>query len=158
MKINAYRSILSREGYVTVVRENGNYVCDGRKMFDRPDIISAFCRSQLEMDTWAEESVIVFALNSRFHLQGLFTASSGTVCTSIINTREIFQKLLALNAVYFIVVHNHPSGDVTPSEEDKKATEKLRSAGELIGIRLVDHIVIGNYGGYHSFKETGALK
>ena len=70
--------------------------------------------------------------------------TKGTVNASLIAPREIFIQALKAGAVSIVLVHNHPSGDDTPSREDLAATEKVRSAGELIGIRLIDHIIIGS--------------
>ena len=154
MKVSMYRSALNSAGYVSIVAEpNGSYVCDGREAFNTPEIIARFCIEQLSIDTRAEESVFIFALNSRLHLQGVFEATRGTNTMSLISTREIFQKLLGLNATSFAVVHNHPSGDPAPSKEDLDATTKLRQCGELLGINMIDHIIIGNYG--DSYSITG---
>ena len=70
--------------------------------------------------------------------------TKGTVNASLIAPREIFIQALKAGAVSIVLVHNHPSGDDTPSREALAATEKVRSAGELIGIRLIDHIIIGS--------------
>lgn len=81
---------------------------------------------------------------------------SGTVNRSLISPREIFIEALKNNAVNIIVLHNHPSGDATPSRDDIKSTKRLIEAGRLIGISLIDHIIIGDRK-YTSLKETGIL-
>lgn len=153
MKVHLYRTILDDCRYPVVVKENGSYVCDGRKAFNNPDAVCGLAR-EIGLDRAAEEYVYCFALDTKCHIMGAFEVSHGTVNQSLISAREIFQKLLLLNAVSFIVVHNHPSGDPTPSREDDAVTKTLRNAGNLLGVSLVDHIVIGT-GNYYSFNQEG---
>ena len=152
MKVNIYRSVLDRDGYVSVVAD-GKVVCDGRKQFANADTIIDVCRKSLGMDGFAEEHVYAFALNNKLHLMGAFALSSGSVALSVIPIRETFQKLLALNAVTFVLVHNHPSGDPTPSDYDDEVTKRMIKCGKLLGITLTDHIVLGNYGAHFSYRE-----
>ena len=76
--------------------------------------------------------------------------------TSLISPRELFLEALAYHAVHLILVHNHPSGDPTPSVDDIQITERIARAGNLLGITLLDHIVIGNHA-YVSMLEAGIL-
>ena len=80
----------------------------------------------------------------------------GTVNASLVSVREIMIEALRHRAVNLILIHNHPSGDPSPSEEDTVVTEKVAEAGELVGITLSDHIIIGD-NTYYSFKEWGKL-
>jgi DNA repair protein RadC len=89
-------------------------------------------------------------------LIGETTVSKGTVNASIITPRELFIEALQKNAVAIVIMHNHPSGDPTPSQEDIITTNRIKNAGNLIGIELLDHIIIGN-NCYISFRETGML-
>jgi DNA repair protein RadC len=82
--------------------------------------------------------------------------SKGTVNSSLISPREIFLESLNNQAVYIVLIHNHPSGDPTPSKEDILATRRIKEAGQLIGIMLLDHIIIGDRK-YVSLKELGVL-
>jgi DNA repair protein RadC len=82
--------------------------------------------------------------------------SEGTVNTSIMPTREVFVHAIKEEAVNIILLHNHPSGDPTPSAEDIRVTKKLTEAGNLIGISLMDHIIIGD-NRYISLKEQGLI-
>lgn len=151
MKLKAYRTILNGNGYPCLVAERGDYICDGRKRFDSPDAIYEFAVRELEMNRLAEEYVYCFALNQKCHMMGVFEVSHGTVSTSIASPREIFQKLLMLGAVQFILVHNHPSGDATPSQMDFDLTQRLEVCGNLLDVHLVDHVIIGD-GNYYSMK------
>ena len=82
--------------------------------------------------------------------------SKGTVNASLVTPRELFIEALQKNAVSIIILHNHPSGDPSPSREDMLTTKRIQDAGALIGIELLDHIIIGN-NCYISFREEGML-
>lgn len=96
-------------------------------------------------------------LNSKSRLIGETDISKGTVNAALITPRELFIEALQKNAVSIILLHNHPSGDPTPSREDILLTERIRQAGELIGIELLDHIVMGD-NCYISFSEQELLR
>lgn len=82
--------------------------------------------------------------------------SEGSLNQSIVHPREVFSLAVKESAAALIVVHNHPSGDTTPSREDREITRRLKESGDILGIRLLDHIIIGD-GSYFSFVETGLL-
>ncbi len=103
-----------------------------------------------------QEQFFLMMFNTRQMLIGERMMSKGTVNASLAGTREIFIEALRYQAVSLILVHNHPSGDPEPSKEDILLTERVRKAGELMGIRLLDHIVIGD-SAYVSMKERGLL-
>ena len=83
-------------------------------------------------------------LNTKARLIGETDISKGTVNASLVSPRELFIEALQKNAVSIILLHNHPSGDPTPSKEDILITKRIKEAGNLIGIELLDHIIIGN--------------
>lgn len=99
-----------------------------------------------------QEELVLIALNTKNKFISDRIISKGTVNSSLVSPREIFIDALQNNAVNIIILHNHPSGDPTPSQEDIRITERIREAGNLIGITLLDHIVIGD-NCYVSFKE-----
>ena len=80
----------------------------------------------------------------------------GTINKSLVHPREIFKEAYLLSASSIICVHNHPSGDITPSNEDIEITKKLKEVGNLLGIKILDHIIIGN-NKYYSFIENGNI-
>ena len=94
--------------------------------------------------------------NTKNKLLGEYLLSKGTVNASLISPREIFIQALHHHAVCLVLVHNHPSGDPTPSREDLNITKRIEDAGSLIGITLLDHIIIGDKK-YVSLKEKGIL-
>ena len=82
--------------------------------------------------------------------------SEGSLTSSLVHPREVFNPVIKDSAAGVIFVHNHPSGDPTPSREDKDITRRLKEVGELIGVKVLDHVIIGN-GRYMSFADEGML-
>ncbi|MGN0352184.1 MAG: DNA repair protein RadC [Roseburia sp.] len=103
-----------------------------------------------------QERLIIAMFDSKCQLIGDALISIGSVNSAFVPTREIFLKALEHRAVYFILLHNHPSGSANPSSEDIYATKQVVEAGELLGIEVADHIIIGD-NQYYSFKEKGLL-
>ncbi len=103
-----------------------------------------------------QELMKLLMLNTKAKLVGETDVSKGTVNASLITPRELFIEALQKNAVSIVILHNHPSGDPTPSREDMLTTRRILDAGTLIGIELLDHIIIGN-NCYVSFREEGML-
>lgn len=102
------------------------------------------------------EHLVVVGLNTKHEPLIINLVHIGTVNQSIAEPRDIFKPVLLSNSTRYIVAHNHPSGDTTPSTQDKLLTKKLKAAGELLGIELLDHLIIGG-NCYYSFKEEGQL-
>ncbi len=95
-------------------------------------------------------------LDGRHRVMGDVLVSQGTLTASLVHPREVFRAAIRRSAAALVLVHNHPSGDPSPSAEDRRVTERLVQAGELIGIRVIDHVVVAERG-YHSFSESGDL-
>jgi DNA repair protein RadC len=100
------------------------------------------------------ERFLVVMLDGRHRVLGESTVSVGTLTASLVHPREVFRPALERAAAAIVLVHNHPSGDPSPSGEDRRVTTRLRQAGELLGIRVVDHVVVAD-GGFFSFQEAG---
>lgn len=105
-----------------------------------------------EMRHQKQEHIKLLMFNTKTKLIGESNISKGTVNASLISPRELFIEALEYGAVSIILLHNHPSGDPTPSSEDVLLTKRVKTAGDLIGIELLDHIIIGN-NCYISFAE-----
>ena len=103
-----------------------------------------------------QERMMILMLDTKGGFLGEAVISVGTVNASLVSPREIFLKALAFHAVSVIMLHNHPSGDPSPSAEDIAVTRKVKEAGELLDILLLDHIIIGN-NRYFSMKAAGYL-
>jgi len=99
------------------------------------------------------ERFLALLLDGRHRVMREVLVSQGTLTASLVHPREVFREAIREAAAALVLVHNHPSGDPTPSGEDRTVTERLRSAGELLGIRVLDHVVVAEHG-YHSFSEA----
>jgi len=99
-----------------------------------------------------QETFWSLLLDGKQRLQRLVTVSSGTLTASLVHPREVFRGAVRESAAALIVAHNHPSGDPEPSAEDLAVTERLRAAGELLGIPLQDHVILGD-GAFVSLRE-----
>lgn len=95
-------------------------------------------------------------LDARHRLRRVEQVSEGTLNSSVVHPREVFAPALREGAAALIVAHNHPSGDPTPSAEDRDVTVRLADAGRLLGVRLLDHVVVGDPG-FLSMRERGLL-
>lgn len=102
------------------------------------------------------ERFLALMLDGRHRVMHDVLVSQGTLTASLVHPREVFREAVRSAAAAIVLVHNHPSGDPTPSAEDRTVTERLVAAGELLGIRVVDHVVVAEHG-YHSFNEAGDL-
>jgi DNA repair protein RadC len=122
--------------------------------FDSPNVVAQFFME--EMRTKETEQTIVVYLDNKCRLLRYEILFMGTVSSSLANPREILKKALQYDATCFILLHNHPSGDPTPSSADIKLSEQIKEAGELIGIHLLDHIILGDCQ-YVSLRERGHI-
>lgn len=120
--------------------------------FNTPSTIAQYYMEDLRHKK--QEHMKLLLLNTKSRLISEKDISVGTVNAAIISPREIFVEALQKSAVYIILLHNHPSGDPTPSMEDVQLTIQIKEAGELVGVELLDHIIIGD-NCYTSLKEKG---
>ena len=127
-------------------------------VLDTPERVADLLREQNRVYT--VENLQVVYLNTRKRLIGVENISQGTLDTILVTAREVFRRAIALNAASIVVVHNHPSGDPTPSEADIKVTRDLIRAGQLLRIEVVDHVILGRRTDersrdYFSLREAG---
>jgi DNA repair protein RadC len=104
----------------------------------------------------AHERFLALLLDGRHRVLRVEVVSQGTLTASLVHPREVFRPALRESAAALILVHNHPSGDPTPSREDREVTVRLAQAGEILGVRVLDHVVVAEHG-YVSLREEGAL-
>lgn len=120
--------------------------------FVSPEMIANYYMENLRhLET---ERLMVVMLNTKHMFLGDFELSKGTVNASMASPRETFINALKAGAVYIVLIHNHPSGDPSPSKEDILTTKRIKEAGNIIGISLIDHIIIGD-NKYISLKQRG---
>lgn len=98
----------------------------------------------------------VLCLTTKHGVIAYHEVSRGTLDSTLVHPREVFKAALLANAAAIVAGHNHPSGDPTPSPDDAALTRRLVAAGELLGVPVLDHVVIGD-GRYYSFKAAGGL-
>ena len=111
-----------------------------------------------ELKTYDREVFAVLNLKANGQPINLNICSMGTLDTSVVSPREVFKSSILANACAFIAVHNHPSGNLSPSQEDREVTKRLLRCSELLGIKMLDHIIIaGETGRIYSFKSEGEL-
>lgn len=103
------------------------------------------------------EQMIVCCVNQKNEPTSISVVSVGTLNSSLIHPREIFKTAIMSNAASIFLAHNHPSGDPNPSKEDIDITHNLKEAGEILRIKVLDHVIIGDNARYTSFKEKGLL-
>lgn len=122
--------------------------------FSDPAAVAEYYMEDLRHEE--QEVLLLLMLNQRGRLLREKYMFRGTVNASMISPREIFVEALSARAVQIILLHNHPSGDARPSREDIRSTKRVQEAGELLGITLSDHIIIGEHS-YVSFREKNYL-
>lgn len=154
MRINKYTTLKGKDNVPELVKEvSVNY--PRYNSLGNPEDIAEMMNDIFHANKQTEEVCHIICLNQKMKVQGIFEVSRGTVNSSCLNPREIFMKALLCGAVGIIVTHNHPSGDVSPSTEDINVTKRIKQAGEIIGIGLLDHIIIGE--SYYSFLSNNML-
>jgi len=132
-----------------VVRERRHGYGERKRITNSRDIYEVFQGRFCSAD---REEFHVVLLDVKNRVLGFNVVSVGTLTFSVIHPREVFKPAILANAAGMIVVHNHPSGDPEPSAEDREITNRLWVAGELLGIKMIDHIIIGD-GRYLSFAD-----
>ncbi len=103
------------------------------------------------------ERFLAILLDSRHRVLREVTISQGTLTASLVHPREVFRAAVRESAAALVLVHNHPSGDPAPSSEDREVTRRLCEAGQIVGIRVLDHVVVAERG-YFSFCEAGEME
>jgi len=139
---------------VALVRE------PGVKLAERPSLKTPAEAARVLAEYIGErdrEVFVVALLTIRHRLIGVHTVSMGCLTSALVSPREVMKPAVLASAACLVVSHNHPSGDPEPSAEDVALTRRLVAAGQLLGIEVLDHVVLGEAGRYVSLKERGIL-
>lgn len=136
-----------------VVKESS--ILYGKRKISSPSDAIEIGRSML--DGSDREKLLLCCLNTKNEPTNLNIVSIGSLNSSIVHPREVFKLAILGNSASIILFHNHPSGDTTPSKEDINITERIKEAGKIIGIELIDHIILGDENKYTSLKEKGII-
>lgn len=138
---------------IELVRERTLKVEPRRSVHNSEDVVAILRDELLKAD---REKLICLMLNAKNAIIGIDVVSVGTLTQSCGHPRELYKAAILTNAAAIILVHNHPSGDPSPSLEDAQLTARIGKAGEILGIKLLDHVIIGELGHY-SFANAGRL-
>lgn len=127
------------------------------KQITSPSSAVRIVNEVLDLENMPNEHFVILTLGTRNNILGVHTVHIGTLNEAIVHPRDIFQHALLTNANSIMCFHNHPSGDPSPSEADIVVTRRIVDAGRLLGIRVLDHVVIGR-GQYHSLREKNGVR
>ena len=116
---------------------------------ERPESVYWACHDMISLD---QEMMKVVSLSTKLNIVGIDLVSLGILDSCICHPREVFRPAILRSAAGIILVHNHPCGDPSPSEEDKSTTNAIREAGKILGIRMVDHVILAK-GSLYSFTD-----
>lgn len=145
--VSKYTTLLVRE-------ESSLYDDLEPKVCNSPSDIAKLLNN-VGLGSFPEERLYVLALNAKNTVLGISEVGKGSLSRIVTSAREVFRTAILLNAAGVVIAHNHPSGDPTPSPEDIAMTNSLKVAGEVIGIPVLDHIIIGE--DFFSFANGGLL-
>jgi DNA repair protein RadC len=147
IRIRSIRAVFANE----IIRENA------------PDWVSKTCTCSenvfelfRDLTKESKEVFVALHLDTKNRIICYDPVSVGSLSASIVHPREVYKSALLSSAAAILFIHNHPSGDTTPSKEDIEMTKRLKQAGELLGIRVLDHLIFGEEG-YYSFANKGLL-
>ena len=135
-----------------VKEKAGNYNID--KKITTPETVKNAVNEILNLNNEHVEKFGILALDTKNNIIGVHIISVGTLNSSLVHPREVFKAAILNNSASIILFHNHPSGDCTPSKEDIELTERLVEVGKIMGIKVLDHIIVGDEN-YCSLKEKG---
>lgn len=155
MRVVKYKTKLTADKKVTLEKELCVNRPDLEKTVRSPGDVDVFARKFLHLHEQSEEYLYMICMNVKNVITSVFELSHGNANSSIVGVREMFQKALLANAISIIVMHNHPSGDCTPSREDIEVTKRMAEAGKIVGVEVLDHIIIGDK--YCSLREKGHI-
>lgn len=155
------KSILEPSSLYQVAEISITYSC-GIRPIDRPQITSSWQAHDIFIEVWEKDTIghreqlRVMLLNRSNKVLGVYLLSSGGIAGTVCDPKLLFQAALKANASSIILAHNHPSGNLTPSEADVKLTKKLVAAGKFLDLPVSDHLILTEQG-YLSMAEEGLM-
>lgn len=153
MLARRYETRLDEDGLITFEKVWSKRIDIKKKQFRHPEHVYELCKA-LRLDTYPEEHAFLLMFDTKMHFKSFIEIGVGSVNASVIDRRGIAQKVLIFNATAFVLVHNHPSGDSTPSVVDIATAKTISELGDLIGIPFKDMIILGD-DNYTSLKQEG---
>lgn len=153
MLARRYETRLDEDGLITFEKVWSKRIDIKKKQFRHPEHVYELCKA-LRLDTYSEEHEFLLMFDTKMHFKSFIEIGVGSVNASVIDRRGIAQKVLMLNATAFILIHNHPSGDSTPSVTDISAAKTISEIGDLIDVSFKDMMILGD-DNYTSLKQEG---
>ena len=147
MNINTYNIRFTNDRIGQLVKEETFAYSTDETVIDSPEKAAKLIEALWDGSKLAQEHFWLLALDGARKVSGAFTVTIGTLVSSLVHPREVFQRAILAGAASIIIAHNHPSGMLDISENDKEVTKRIRQAGNILGIRLDDHIIVadGNF-------------
>ena len=142
-RVSKFRVALVREGSIPV---------DEKTLRGAGDVAKLMAPLVADLD---REAFWVLLLNGKHKVIGINMVAVGTLTACLVHSREVFKPAIVGNAASIVLVHNHPSQEPEPSAEDVALTRRLREAGIILGVNVVDHVIVTSEGRYHSLEEDG---
>ena len=146
-----------RKYSVALMKESAHKYADIPTSLNTPEKVVKYADSVLNFDRLPVENFVLVPVDNKLKPLGVFVVTVGTVDASIVSSRDVFQAALLCNASSIFVLHNHPSGDPTPSKEDIEVTDRLKKAGELMRIPLLDHVIVGEKKYYSIVSDINGI-
>ena len=153
MLARRYETRLDEDGLITFEKVWSKRIDIKKKQFRHPEHVYELCKA-LRLDTYSEEHAFLLMFDTKMHFKSFIEIGVGDVSASVVDKRGIAQKVLIFNATAFVLVHNHPSGDSTPSVVDIATAKTISELGDLIGVPFKDMIILGD-DNYTSLKQEG---
>jgi DNA repair protein RadC len=144
---------------IPVVKETSNHEWECQPALTSPFMVYEITK---QFSMLAQETMNILLLNTKHQVFEAFVTTIGTIDQALCHPREIFRRAITESASAIILVHNHPSGDLTPSIDDIKITKRMVQSGEILNITVLDHIIIAppnkkNKENYYSLRESGVV-
>ncbi len=159
MFITSYKATLQKNRLMALEPVREYLCCDGDDTIRSTAAAAHVLVDCIRLHEEAEEHLVVLCMNASGRLTGMFETGSGGINAVHFDVAGILRKVLMMNCVSFIVAHNHPGETLSPSQEDLDATELVRKAADLLGLRMLDHFIISGISGkYLSLREEGYIK
>lgn len=146
--------LVNRISVVTIKMEKEKNILVDNKKVSSPKDVYELMKDYLKGAD--REYLVLLSLDMKNNINSINTVSIGSLNSSIVHPREIFKTAILSNAASIILIHNHPSGDTTPSKEDINITYRIKESGKILGIELLDHVILGD-NSYSSLKEKSIL-
>ncbi|SFM87615.1 DNA repair protein RadC [Peptostreptococcus anaerobius] len=160
MRATIYKTAIKKQenGFkmMELVKEASRNYKDIPTGLNNPDKVYQQIERIINPSELSEEEFWVMCLDVKNKNIGNFRTSKGTIDCTVVHPREVFKGAILLNSANIILTHNHPTGNPTPSEEDIELTKRLVECGELLGIKVLDHIITGD-GVFHSLREHSQM-